>query len=220
MRLARSISCCHRRRHSVRLSRHPAHPALLIDRPIDGSTPISAIQMERLNALLAAAHDPVHAQRAQAEAELQQLQRAPEALPWALSALQAPPTPGDAAARFYACGVAEAAVARRWARLPADQQAAVRGALWQAAVDPAAPHFQRSKLAAVLAHAAALDAGDAWPQFLSNLSVCLADEARREAGVDLLATAVEHLHSLAQATSVGLRGKVSWAAAESAWPGG
>ncbi|PRW61041.1 Tubulin-folding cofactor B [Chlorella sorokiniana] len=169
--------------------------------------------MDRLNALLAAAHDPVHPGRAQAEAELQQLQRDPEALDWALSALQAPPgAPLDAAIRFYACSVAEAAVARRWVRLPADQQAAVRTALWQAAVDPAAPHFQRSKLAAALAHAAALDAADAWPQFLSNLSACLADEARREAGVDLLGTAVEHFHSLAQATSVGLRGKVPSAA--------
>ncbi len=166
--------------------------------------------MERLNALLAAAHDPVHPGRSQAEAELQQLQRAPEALAWALGALQAPPAAGDAAARFFACAVAEAAVARRWARLPADQQAAVRAALWQAAVDPAAPHFQRSKLAAALAHAAALDAAETWPQFLANLSACLADEARREAGVDLLATAVEHFHSLAQATSVGLRGKVRW----------
>lgn len=172
--------------------------------------------MERLGALLAAAHDPVHPGRSQAEAELQQLQRSPEALAWALQQLQAPPAPGDAAARFFACAVAEAAVARRWARLGPEQQAAVRAGLWQAAIDPAAPHFQRSKLAAALAHAAALDGADAWPHFLHNLSACLADEARREAGVDLLATSVEHLHSLALATSVGLKGKVGSQAAANA----
>lgn len=165
--------------------------------------------MERLGALLAAAHDPLDAgRRAEAEAQLQQLQRSPEALAWALGALQAPPAPGDAAARLFACSVAEAAVARRWARLDPPQQAAVRAALWAGATSPAAPHFQRAKLAAALAHAACLDAPEAWPEFLQTLQACLADDAHREAGVDLLATAVDHFHSLAQATSAGLKGKV------------
>lgn len=163
---------------------------------------------QRLAALLGAAQSPLAPpqQRQAAEAELQALSRSPEGLEWALGALTAPPH--DAAARWWACSVIDEATHYRWARLSPPQQAAVRAALWAGAADPAAPHFQRAKLAASLAHVAAVDGPEAWPEFLPSLQAALGEPARWEAALDLLAATLDHFHALAQATSAGLRGKV------------
>lgn len=163
---------------------------------------------QRLQQLLQAAHSPglPPAERSAAEAELQALGRSLQALEWALSAWQSPPQ--DPASLFFACAVVAAAAHYRWARLDSAQQAVVRAALWRGVTDPAAPHFQRAKLGATLAHVACLDGPEAWPEFLAHLQACLAEPARRGPGVDLLTTTVDHFHSLAQTTSVGLKGKV------------
>lgn len=169
-----------------------------------------AMDHHRLQALLGAAHSPAAppAQRQAAEAELQALARSPAALEWALAALAAPQL--EAAARFFACAVVDEAAAHSWARLPPQQQAAVRAALWAGVADRGAPHFQRAKLAATLAHAAAIDGPEAWLEFLPALQGALADPARREPALDLLGATLDTLHALSQATAAGLRGKASF----------
>lgn len=171
------------------------------------------MDLQRLQALLGAAHSPglPPQQRQAAEAELQALARSPAALEWSLGALATPHL--DAAARFFACAVVDDTAHYRWAQLPPPQQAAVRAALWAGAAEPGAPHFQRAKLAATLAHAAAIDGPEAWLEFLPALQAALGDPARREPALDLLAATLDTLHALSQATAAGLKGKArAWVA--------
>lgn len=166
---------------------------------------------QELAPLLAAVYSPSTPpdQKRAAEAALQQLAATPQALEWALGALSNAAAPGaDLQALFFACSVADEAVAFRWARLEAGGQAALRSALWRAATEPGGPHFVRQKAAAALAHVACLDWPERLPSFWPDLQTCLADPARRACGVDLLAITLEHFHTLAQTTSAGLKGRV------------
>ena len=158
-----------------------------------------------MSALLRLVYDPAAPadRKREAEGELRALARTDAALEWALQTLNAGTS--DIQALFYACTVADAAAAVRWLALDPRQQAALRACLWRGATDPAQPHFVRAKLATSLAHTACLD----WPaDFWPGLQACLADSPRLEAGVDLLTATLDHFHSLAQATSFGMRGKV------------
>lgn len=170
-----------------------------------------AMASQELAPLLAAVYSPSTPpdQKRAAEAALQQLAATPQALEWALGALSNAAAPGaDLQALFFACSVADEAVAFRWARLEAGGQAALRSALWRAATEPGGPHFVRQKAAAALAHVACLDWPERLPSFWPDLQTCLADPARRACGVDLLAITLEHFHTLAQTTSAGLKGRV------------
>lgn len=159
----------------------------------------------RLEALLSLVYDPRAApqDKRAAEAELQAFSRTCQALEWALHVLSGT-TAADMQAAFFAVTCADEAVLYRWRRLDAAQQVAARDCLWRCVCDPGRPHFGRSKLAGSLAHIICLEWPSAWPA----LQACLSDPARMEAGVGLLAATLDHFHSLAQATSFGLKGKV------------
>jgi hypothetical protein len=144
-------------------------------------------------------------QQRSAEAQLKRFASTPEGLSWAVSSLRSATLDGHAL--FFAASVLESAVARRWAALPPDHSAAVHQCLWLGATSPppSQPLYVTAKLTAALAHLACIS----WQlQFWAEVQACLAEGQRTAAGIRLLDATLETLHSLAQATSVGLRGKV------------
>ena len=182
---------CNARRHA-----HPSH------KPLQMSDP------DVIRSLLGELSDPMSGgdRRQLAEAQLKAFSRSDQGLQWALNATANPAQ--DPQLQFYAASVLEAAVApQRWPLLSPAAQAAVRAFLWEASTAPSEgmPAFITAKLTAALAGLACVE----WrPQLWADLQVALGDAGRARAGVRVLLATVEQLHDAAQATAVGLRGKV------------
>lgn len=148
-----------------------------------------------------------------AQAALDAFKATDHGLQWAISALDTGGGSLDQPSLWLAADILLLAARTRAAQPEA--QELLRTRLWAwlrrgsgggAAAAQPLPHFAQAKLAAALACTACLAPAAAYPQFWPELQQCLAEQ--QGVGLQVLTALLEEFHSLAQATSVGFRGKV------------